>query len=581
VVFTPAIWFITDKVVEPRLGKWGGEADADMKAELERSEVTPREKRGLRWAGLAALAIVGLYTALTMIPGYSPLIDAEAEGTAQLQPFYGALIAGFFLLFVTCGIAFGVAAGTIKKSDDVTAMMREGIVTLAPYIVFVFFAAHFVAMFNWSRLGPIIAINGAEALQTLSLPAPFLLVSVLLLSSSLDLFIGSASAKWSALAPVVVPMFMLLGISPEMTTAAYRMGDSYTNIMTPLMSYFPLILAFARRWDKSFGVGSLLALMLPCALTFRVLGISMVVMGVFMDLPLLRGDEVPHAPWLAVAAHPWPGSVAVYGSAEAAGGFDLTLMLQRRALIGRTLTPLGRASPGLIDRGEPLRLRMLRDPLRSVNERALLSGANAMAIGDGSLTRWEIIQFANAELVAPDTWQISRRLRGQAGTDAIMPDVWPAGSLVVLLDGGPRQVDLPPSTRGQERFWRVGPALRAPDDASYRSRTTVAPGIGLRPYAPCHLRKQGNDITWIRRSRLEGDGWDGADVPLGEESERYLLRLIQAGQIVAETQTQTPSWTIPAAVRDQLQPGHVTIEVAQLSQTFGRGPFARRDFNAQ
>ena len=295
VIFTPAIWFITDKVVEPRLGKWGGEADADMKAELERSEVTPQEKRGLRWAGLAALAIVGLYAALTMIPGYSPLIDADAEGTAQLQPFYGALIAGFFLLFVSCGIAFGVAAGTIKKSDDVTAMMREGIVTLAPYIVFVFFAAHFVAMFNWSRLGPIIAINGAEALQTLSLPAPFLLVSVLLLSSFLDLFIGSASAKWSALAPVVVPMFMLLGISPEMTTAAYRMGDSYTNIMTPLMSYFPLILAFARRWDKSFGVGSLLALMLPFALTFMVLGISMVVMWVFMDLPLGPGAQVFYA----------------------------------------------------------------------------------------------------------------------------------------------------------------------------------------------------------------------------------------------------------------------------------------------
>lgn len=295
VIFTPAIWFITDKVVEPRLGKWGGEADADMKAELARSEVTPQEKRGLRWAGLAALAIVGLYAALTMIPGYSPLIDAEAEGTAQLQPFYGALIAGFFLLFVSCGIAFGVAAGTIKKSDDVTAMMREGIVTLAPYIVFVFFAAHFVAMFNWSRLGPIIAINGAEALQTLSLPAPFLLVSVLLLSSFLDLFIGSASAKWSALAPVVVPMFMLLGISPEMTTAAYRMGDSYTNIMTPLMSYFPLILAFARRWDKSFGVGSLLALMLPFALTFMVLGISMVVMWVFLDLPLGPGAQVFYA----------------------------------------------------------------------------------------------------------------------------------------------------------------------------------------------------------------------------------------------------------------------------------------------
>ena len=146
---------------------------------------------------------------------------------------------------------------------------------LAYYLVLAFAAAHFVAMFNWSRLGPILAIDGAFVLREMGLSAPFLLVSVLLLSSILDLFIGSASAKWSALAPVVVPMFMLLGISPEMTTAAYRMGDSYTNIMTPLMSYFPLILAFARRWDKDFGVGSLLALMLPYALTFMVFGIAL------------------------------------------------------------------------------------------------------------------------------------------------------------------------------------------------------------------------------------------------------------------------------------------------------------------
>jgi aminobenzoyl-glutamate transport protein len=292
VIFTPAIWFITDKVVEPRLGKWGTEPDDEMKAELARSEVTGEERRGLRRAGLVALAIVALYAALSLTPGYTPLINEEASGTAQLQPLYAALIAGFFLMFVTCGIAFGSATGSIKSYSDVTRMMQEGIRSIAPYIVFVFFAAHFVAMFSWSGLGPIIAINGAGQLEILGLPAPLLLVSVLLLSSFLDLFIGSASAKWSALAPVVVPMFMLLGISPEMTTAAYRMGDSYTNIMTPLMSYFPLILVFARRWDSSFGVGSLLALMLPYALTFMVLGISMTVAWVALDLPLGPGAQV-------------------------------------------------------------------------------------------------------------------------------------------------------------------------------------------------------------------------------------------------------------------------------------------------
>jgi aminobenzoyl-glutamate transport protein len=295
-VFTPLAWFITDKVIEPRLGPWGGEPDDGLKAELAKSEVTPAEKKGLGYAGLAALVIIALVAALTLWPGYTPLIDETKTGPAQLQPFYTALIAAFMLLFLAGGIAFGIGAGTVKSDKDVIEMMTDGIRSLGPYVVFAFFAAHFVAMFNWSRLGPIAAINGAETLQALALPAPVLLVSVQGFSSLLDLFIGSASAKWSALAPVVVPMFMLLGISPEMTTAAYRMGDSYTNIMTPLMSYFPLILAFGRRWDKSMGVGSLLALMLPYALTFMVAGIVMVTAWVYFDWPLGPGATVHYTP---------------------------------------------------------------------------------------------------------------------------------------------------------------------------------------------------------------------------------------------------------------------------------------------
>ena len=295
VIFTPIIWFITDKIVEPRLGKWGGTPDEELKAELAKSEVTPAENKGLRTAGLAALAVVALWAALSLWPGYTPLIDEAKGGTAGLQPFYQSLIAGFFLLFLLSGIAFGAGTGKVKSSNDVIAMMVDGVRTMAPYILFAFFAAHFVAMFNWSRLGPIAAINGAEVLKTMNLPAPVLLVAVQGFSSFLDLFIGSASAKWSAMAPVVVPMFMLLGISPEMTTAAYRMGDSYTNIMTPLMSYFPLILGFARRWDSSVGVGSLLALMLPYALTFMVVGFLMVGTWVALDLPLGPGAGVHYS----------------------------------------------------------------------------------------------------------------------------------------------------------------------------------------------------------------------------------------------------------------------------------------------
>jgi aminobenzoyl-glutamate transport protein len=299
VVFTPIIWFITDRIVEPRLGPWGGVVDDELRADLEKTEVTAEEKKGLRNAGLIALVVIAAFAALALWPGYTPFINEEAKGTARLQPLYGSLIAGFFLLFLSTGVAFGRATGAVKGAQDVVQMMQHGVRTMAPYLVFVFFAAHFVAMFNWSGIGPIIAINGAESLQAMALPPAFLLVCVLLLSSFLDLFIGSASAKWSALSPVVVPMFMLLGISPEMTTAAYRMGDSYTNIMTPLMSYFPLILAFSRRWDGTMGVGSLLALMLPYALCFMIVGIGMTVGWVLLDLPLGPGAQVHYVPQAA------------------------------------------------------------------------------------------------------------------------------------------------------------------------------------------------------------------------------------------------------------------------------------------
>jgi aminobenzoyl-glutamate transport protein len=294
--FTPIIWFITDKVIEPRLGPWAGHVDSELKIELAKSELTTAERIGLRRAGIAALVVVASVMALTLWPGYAPLLDEAKTGPAQLQPFYSALIAAFMMLFLVTGIAFGTATGTIKSDRDVIAMMIEGLRTLAPYLVFAFFAAHFVAMFNWSRLGPITAIHGAEILKTLNLPAPILLVGVQVFSSGLDLFIGSAAAKWSAMAPVVVPMFMLLGISPEMTTAAYRMGDSYTNIMTPLMSYFPLVLGFCRRWDPTVGVGSLLAMMLPYALAFMAAGIIMTASWVALGLPLGPGAVVTYVP---------------------------------------------------------------------------------------------------------------------------------------------------------------------------------------------------------------------------------------------------------------------------------------------
>jgi aminobenzoyl-glutamate transport protein len=290
-VFTPIVWFITDRIIEPRLGPWAPIPGHAPPVADEKAPLSAAQKKGLVYAGLALLAMIALWAFITLIPG-SPFVDLEAEPGQEFNPLYRSLVAFFALVFFVSGGAYGVGAGTIQSHRDMVRMMVEGIQQLAPYIVLAFFAAHFVAMFNWSGLGPILAVNGAATLQNVNMPAPLLLVAVVLLSCFFDLFIGSASAKWSALAPIVVPMFMLLGISPEMTTAAYRMGDSVTNIATPLMSYFPLILAFAQRWDPRFGLGSLLSTMLPYAGAFLVAGLLMVAAWVTFDLPLGPGVGV-------------------------------------------------------------------------------------------------------------------------------------------------------------------------------------------------------------------------------------------------------------------------------------------------
>ena len=171
-------------------------------------------------------------------------------------------------------------------------MMGRGLEGMVTYFVLMFFAAHFVAMFGWSNLGLILAVHGADGLRSLALPAPLLLAMIVIFSAVLNLFVGSASAKWALLAPVLVPMLILLGISPEMTTAAYRVGDSATNIITPLMVYFPLILIFCQRWQKDFGIGSLAAMMLPYSIGLMVAGLALVIGWVALDLPLGPGASV-------------------------------------------------------------------------------------------------------------------------------------------------------------------------------------------------------------------------------------------------------------------------------------------------
>ena len=303
-LFLPIIWYVTDKVIEPRLGAWTGGASAGVDSEnteLAKTD-TGVEGKGLSRAGLAALAVVVLWAAMVFAPG-TPLINEAAclteAGEAipdcsihtELDPFYKSLVAAFFLLFLACGWAYGRAVGTIKNHHDLVDMMAESMKDMGYYLVLAFAAAHFVAMFSWSNLGLISAVHGADAIQSTGLPLPIVLGLMVIFAALLNLFVGSASAKWALLAPILVPMLMLLGISPEGATAAYRVGDSATNIITPLMVYFPLILVFAQRWQKDFGLGSLTAMMMPYSVWLLISGTVLIVLWFYLGIPL--GPDAP------------------------------------------------------------------------------------------------------------------------------------------------------------------------------------------------------------------------------------------------------------------------------------------------
>ncbi len=296
VIYLPVIWYVTDKVIEPRLGKWiPGDAHKDSFGE-DSKPLNADEKKGLRYAGLAILGVCLLWLFMTFGPGTPLLNDGPGtEGQAwyvTATPFFQSLVGGFMILFLAAGWAYGAAARTIRSGDDLVSMMTEAMKDMGYYLVLAFAASHFVAMFNWSNLGLISAVLGAGAIESSGLPLPIALGLIVLFAALLNLFVGSASAKWALLAPVLVPMLMLLGISPEAATAAYRVGDGATNIITPLMVYFPLILVFAQRWQKDFGIGSLTAIMIPYSIWMLVIGVVLIIFWIALGIPLGPGSPV-------------------------------------------------------------------------------------------------------------------------------------------------------------------------------------------------------------------------------------------------------------------------------------------------
>jgi aminobenzoyl-glutamate transport protein len=286
---------VTEKIVEPRLGVYDpSEATIDLDAQTM-EEVTPKEIKALRWAGVSFLILCGIL-ALTIVPEWGILRHPET-GKVAGSPFLKGIVAFIFVTFAIPGFVYGKVAGTMKNDKDVIDAMSKSMGTMGMYIVLVFFAAQFVAFFKWTNLGTVLAVKGAVLLQTLGLDGPSVFVFFIIICGLVNLTLGSASAQWAVTAPIFVPMLMLIGFAPETIQAAYRIGDSVTNVITPMMSYFGLILAMAVRYKKDLGIGTLIATMLPYSMVFFVGWTILFYLWVFVfGLPVGPGSATYYNP---------------------------------------------------------------------------------------------------------------------------------------------------------------------------------------------------------------------------------------------------------------------------------------------
>lgn len=282
--------WVTEKIVIPRLGEYTGDEKPEAIVGLNAIE-----KRGLKFAVGGSL----LFTAFLLgglIP-YDGYLRGD-EGAILKSPFMSGIVAFIFLGAAVAGIAFGIGAKTFKNDSDVMKGMSKSMETLGSYIVLVFFAAQFVAYFNWTNLGLIVAVKGADGLQALIsvmglenriLQTILVMIPFILVAAVINLVMGSASAKWAIMAPVFIPMFMLLGYSPEFTQLAYRIGDSVTNIISPMMSYFALIVAFMQRYQGKAGIGTIVSTMLPYSVVFLLGWVALLIVWIVFELPIGPG----------------------------------------------------------------------------------------------------------------------------------------------------------------------------------------------------------------------------------------------------------------------------------------------------
>ena len=284
--------FVTNKIVEPRLGKYDNSLSGEEDDTL--TTITDKERKGLKNAGIVAFLYVAVIV-IACIPKDSFMRNANGQlfGNPS-SPFLNGIVVLITLLFIIPGIAYGKTTGVFTKENGVCNAMSKSMASMGSFVALAFVSAQFINYFNYTKLGTIIALAGANFLKSINIGLIPLIIIFILFSAFMNLFMGSASAKWNILAPVFVPMFMLLGYSPELCQLAYRIGDSSTNIITPMMTYFAVIITFAQRYDKKAGIGTITSTMIPYSVMFLLFWTVMLVAWLLIGLPIGPGVGITY-----------------------------------------------------------------------------------------------------------------------------------------------------------------------------------------------------------------------------------------------------------------------------------------------
>lgn len=278
-------WFVTSKIVIPRFGKYEGTYTDDETNE----HVAPKERKAMICANISILLLMGLLILLTL-PEHALLRNAKTGSLIDDSPLMDGIVPIITLLFLVPGLIYGYMAGTMRSTRKFSEMLAESMSSMGGFIVIVFFAAQMLAFFTWSNLGTIVAIKGAALLKGQN--GVVLILGVLILSAFINMLIGSASAKWAILAPILVPMLMLLGIHPAFTQVIYRVGDSITNPITPMMPYLPLLLSYAQKYDKNIGLGTMIAALMPYSIAFGIFWTLLLLVWYFLGIPVGPGGPI-------------------------------------------------------------------------------------------------------------------------------------------------------------------------------------------------------------------------------------------------------------------------------------------------